>query len=382
MIESVGAYGYTVGIWKRDGSPNLYLRWNRRRWKSLGHADLEAAREEAKRRAAALLAPRGVEGGRRPRLGELLTLYELQVTPTKTGRHAANEDKRRIALWTHVLGAQLDPERLTGTQLKAFQRARAAGTIRLPEHELKPARAKTIREDLVFLKAVFNWAASMQSGWLLDRNPMKGYELPRELNPRTPRAYWEDYVSIQRVAKSKKFNPLFAPFMQLVESLGWRVTAICELRVSDFDPVPGTDWPHGRLLKRAESDKVGVQRWTTINADARAALKKAIRITRRVGDQWIFPAVKNPRKPWSRHYPAALLEEAYRVAKVPEAARVKFHAWRRTWVDVRKHLSRADVAAQGAWLNQRTLEIYERPDAETLLAVAEEPRKLRRRRNV
>jgi hypothetical protein len=43
----------------------------------------------------------------------------------------------------------------------------------------------------------------------------------------------------------------------------------------------------------------------------------------------------------------------------------------------RKHLPRADVAAAGGWLNVQTLDIYDGADDETILAVVEEPRKLR-----
>lgn len=374
LIESVGGYGYTVGIWSRDGSSNLYLRQGER-WESLGHADLEAAREEAKRRSAAALAPRGIAGGRRPRLGELLTLYELHVTPTKESPAARKEDKRRIDLWRYVLGDELDPLKLTGLALKAFERARAAGTIKLPDYELRPARANTIRQDLAFLRAVLNWAASMQSNWLLERNPMEGYSLPVEVNRRTPRAYWEDYLELQKVAR--RVNPLFGPFMALVESLGWRVGAVCELWAADFDPMRTKTRKHGRLLKRSESDKMGVERWTVISSDARAALEELLQLTGRVGRSWLFPSVKDPNASWTRHYAKSLLEKAYEDAKVPKERRVGFHAYRRKWVDERKHWPAADVAAQGAWLSQRTLEIYQQPDEDTLQAIADEPRKLK-----
>lgn len=373
MIESIGGRGYTVAIGRRAGSRNLYIRQGKR-WESLGHKDLEAAREEARRRSAALLASHGSAGGRRPRLGELCTLYRLEVTPTKS-KAQRKEDRRRIDVWLHVLGRDFDPLELSGRTLKDFERRRRAGTLQVPGRKLRKARAKTIREDLVFLKAVLGWAASMDGGWLLERNPMVGYALPREINRRTPRAWFEDYEAVQEVAG--KVHPLFGPFMQLVESLGWRVSAICQLRSSDFDPARTRTRPHGRLLKRAESDKVGVERWTVLSAPARVALEELLRRQARVGAMWLFPAVKRPTRPWSRHYATALLRKAYELAEVPPGRRVSWHAYRRKWVDERKHLADADVAAQGAWLDPRTLKIYQQPDEETLLAVAEEPRKLR-----
>ncbi len=365
-VASVGGYGYTVTVMRRRDSPILYLRWGDR-WQSLEHSDRAEAIIAAKRKSAALLASRG--RSRTLRLGQLLELYRDEVTPQKK---RPKEDERRIDLWLHVLGAEFDPMHLTGTTLKAFERDRAAGRLSIPDRDLRAAGAKTIREDLAFLRAVFNWAASMASGWLLERNPMDGYELPREINPSRPRAYWEDYLALQDVAA--RVHPLFGPFMAIIESLGWRVTATCEVRVSDFDPERTETRPHGRLLKRAESDKVGLERWTTIPAAAREALVAAQ--GDRVGDVWLFPAERSSG-PWSRHYARSLLNQAWELAKVPKARRTGFHGFRRKWVDERKHLPEADVAAQGGWLSVRTLDIYRQADEETLLAVAEEPRKLR-----
>jgi integrase len=335
---------------------------------------LASALVAARRRSAALLAQQGAAGGRAPTLAELFTLYELSVTPGKKPAQQ-EEDKRRIKLWNYVLGPSFAPLKLTGGHLKTFERARRSGTLKVPDLKLKAARAKTVREDLVFLKAVFNWAASMDGGWLLERNPMAGYALPREINRKLPRAYWEDYLELQKVAR--QVDPLLGGFMALIESLGWRVSAVCEIRWSDFDPTRTKTRPHGRLLKRAESDKVGVERWTVISADTRTALEELLQLTKRVGHQYVFPAPKLKGRPWSRSHAAALLLRAYAKAKTPMERRVLFHAFRRKWVDERKHLPDADVAAQGAWLDPRTLKIYQQPDEGTLLRVAEEPQKLR-----
>lgn len=367
----MGGYGYSVAVMRRDDSPNYYLREGDR-WDSLGHDDLAEALAEARRRSGAALA--GRKRGQRLRLGPLFTLYETRVTPTKSKAQRA-EDERRIEMWTHVLGKDFDPLKLTGTQLKAFERARREGKIKVPGRKLRKVGAETVRHDLAFLRAVFNWSASMASGWLLERNPMDGYELPREINPSRPRAYWEDYLELQKVART--VHPLFGAFMQLIEALGWRVTATCSVLPSDFDPERTKGRPHGRLLKRAETDKVGVRRWTILSADARAALEEALQVTGHVGSRPLFESsVKG--KPWSRFYARKLLDKAWEEAKVPEERRVSFHAFRRKWVDERKHLPRADVAAQGAWLSTRTLDIYEHADEDTLRRVAEEPRKLQR----
>lgn len=358
-----------MSVWERPGSPHLHLRHGDK-WQSTEHSDLDDALQEAREWSAALLVGKKK---RRLRLGQLFRLYRADVTPTKS-EPQQREDLRRMKMWTHVLGKDFDPLKLTGTQLKAFQRARMAGKLKVPGLELRKVGAESVRHDLAFLKAVFRWAAGMDAGWLLERNPMDGYEMPREINPSRPRAYWEDYVQLQKVAADA--HRLFPAFMMLVESLGWRVSAICQIRASDFDPVRTKGRPHGRLLKRAETDKVGVQRWTILPKDARTALDSLVRDGKAVGDRYLFPAEKS-KGPWSRFYARDLLNKAYEDAKVPEERRVGFHGYRRKWVDERKHLPAADVAAQGGWLSTRTLDIYEAPDEETLRTVAEEPRKLR-----
>ena len=372
---SVGGYGYSVAVMRHDESPNLHLRWGRDQWLSLKHSDLPAAKHKAREKSSALLSARGAPGGAKLRLGELLGIYELEVTPTKKPA-SRKEDRRRIAMWCAYLGKGFDPLRLKGSKLKAFERDRAEGRIEVPKHKLVKARAKTIREDLAFLRAVFNWAASMDGEFILPRNPMDGYDLPVEINPHRPVVYYEDYEAVMEVAPTK--HPLLPAFLMLVESLGWRVTPICEVMATDFDPERTRTRPHGRLLKRAETDKVGVRRWTIIPADARAAIEDALH---RSGIGYLFPSPKNPQRPWSRHYARSLLMKAWKDSGVPEDRWQAFHAFRRKWVGERKHLPRADVAAQGAWLSVRTLDIYEQPDEESLRAVAEEPRKLMREPN-
>ncbi len=370
-LEAVGGYGYRVTIVRRKGSPRFYLRHGSK-WKTAGE-DIEEARREARSWSADLLAGRDV-GRKRLKLGELLRLYRRDVTPLKKPA-TQKEDRRRIKLWLHVLGADFDPLELTGSQLRHFERRRREGTLEVPGLALRAVRAKAIREDIAFLRSVFRWAASMEGGWLLDRDPTAGYALPKEINRRTPRAYIEHYDAIQR--KAAEAHKLFPAFMQLVESLGWRVSAICQIQASDFDPTRTPKWPHGRLLKRGESDKMGVERWTVLGRDARAGLEAALRSGKQVGATWLFPAPKDSERPWTRHYATKLLRKAHELAEIPDAHWVPFHGYRRKWVDEKKHLPRADVAAQGAWLNVRTLDIYEQPDDATLLAVAEEPRKLR-----
>lgn len=374
---SIGGYGYSVAVMRHDESPNLHLRWGRSEWLSLKHADLPAAKKAARSRSATLLAARGAAGGAKLRLATLFELYESTVTPTKS-RTQRREDRRRIDMWAHWLGKDFDPLKITGDQLRAFERARRAGEVRVPGRKLRAVRSNAIRADLAFLRAVLNWASGMDSGGLLARNPMRGYKLPREVNPRKPMAFYDDYLAVQEHAADA--HPLFPALMQLLESLGWRISAICHLEPADLDPERTALFPHGRLLKRWETDKMGVERWTILSADAREAMDAALSQTGKAGRVPLFELTNG--KPWSRWTVRKYLDAAYEAAEVPEGRRVGPHAFRRKWVTERKHLPAADVAVQGGWLSVRTLDIYAAPDPKALLAVAESPHKLRRAPNV
>lgn len=373
----MGGHGYTVAVVRRDDSPFLHLRWGRSRWVSLGHASLADAKHAARKRSAALLAAKGAGGGKGMRLADLLAVYALEVTPTKSQKQRL-EDARRTDLWTYYLGRTFDPLKLTGDMLRAFERERRAGTLTVPGRKLREAKANAVRSDLSFLKAVLRWASGMDSGGLIPKNPMAGFKLPHEVNPKRPVATYDDYLAVQKVAP--KVHPLFGSFMALLESLGWRVSALCQLEPRDFEPSRTTEHPHGRMLKRWEADKMGVERWTILNADAREALDHALHVTGRAGRVPLFRQ-KNG-KAWTRWTFRRYLKDAYERAEVPEERRVGPHAFRRKWVTERKHLPPADVAAQGGWLSVRTLDIYAAPDSANLLAVAESPKKLRLAENV
>jgi len=170
--------------------------------------------------------------------------------------------------------------------------------------------------------------------------------------------------------------------MDLIEALGWRVTAIGELIASDVDLVRSPKAPHGRIRKRGEVDKEGVDMWVPLSDSARAAVDAVLRANPVIGARPLFPAPKAQRgrtaAPWSRYHARDLLERAESAAELEALDGSDFHAYRRAWATARKHLPAADVAHAGGWRDLRSLErSYQRVDDETLLAVVTEPRKLR-----
>lgn len=383
-ISSVGGRGHRVTICRRAGSPHLHLRWWRRprdgetrgnwMWRSLKHNDEDQAIEEAKEVSAALLTA-SPQRRRRITLSELFAAYRRNG-PAK-GEKRWKEDRRRLRMWEHFLmtleSPVADPMQLRRSHLDRFVRERRAGSIEVPDHELsrRPGN-RTIEADLQLLHAVLSWAEEEE---LISHHPVRRYRRPKEVSPRRPIASYDHFLAVSAVADGVDPQRLFQGFLGLVEALGWRVTAVCQLKGSDIDLARIQDVsPHGRILKRGDVDKEGVEAWVPLSADARKWIVQALERNPVLGDAYLFPAPRGKGKPWSQSHARQLHLRAQDKADVP---RLGFHAYRRKWVTERKHLPRKDVAAAGGWRSERTLDIYEQLDPQTLLAVVEEPRKLR-----
>jgi hypothetical protein len=85
-----------------------------------------------------------------------------------------------------------------------------------------------------------------------------------------------------------------------------------------------------------------------------------------------------PDQPMDRHLFDRWLQTAEKKAQLPKLTGGLWHPYRRKWATERKHHSLKDVAAAGGWKDTETLlTCYQQPDAETLLAVMNEPRKMR-----
>jgi len=423
--KTVGGYGHTVIVEERSPGSVLYLRWwnpggagkrnngktGNWRKRSLGHRDKELGEEQGKELAGRLLTSQEAAAGGRITLGELLARYEADVSAHKKGSQS-REDRRRIELWTQVLGASSDPEKITKGQITRFERLRRQGRIQLPERRLAANPSETtIGADIIFLASVLKWAVEEN---LLPKNPIRGYDRPKTAKPRRPVATYDRYERTRAKADEVGDQGLFGPFLDLVEVLGWRVSAICQLWASDIERSTSATAPHGRVRKRGEVDKEGVGMWVPMSEEARRALDQVQERNPAIGDTPLFraPQGRKGRRPkgWSRWHARDLHERAQRAAgygyscpkcetdlgneqrecpneecghvdrqpRDPAKKLLGFHAYRRKWATERKHLPLKDVAEAGGWLDTRSLEqCYQQADEATLLQVVSEPRKLR-----
>jgi hypothetical protein len=228
------------------------------------------------------------------------------------------------------------------------------------------------------------------------------------------RSAYERYERTRRKADEVDEQGLFGAFFELIETLGWRVDAVCRLWASDVDRSVRPAAAYGPIRKRGEVDKEGVEMWVPMNEDARRAVDVVLERNPAIGGTPLFPAPKSDAdeqsKCWSRWHARDLNERSQRSAgyatRVRRAARrsatssgivrarkcrhvdreprdpskrlLGFHAYRRKWATERKHLPVKDVAEAGGWLDRRSLELcYLQADEETMLAAVSEPRKLR-----
>ena len=383
----VGGYGHRVEVYERSPG-RICLRWwnpKERQMKrvALGHGDRDLAEQQARRVAGDLLA--GTLAAKTGRLTVADLFARYAAVTEQRGPVQAAEARRRMDLWRAVLSPERDVKTLDTSIVDEFVRNRRAGAVRVPGRDLAPKVGETtIGADVIFLQRALGWATKtrLADGTpLLAENPIRGYKPPATSFPRRPVATYERFQALIAVADDVDPQHLFRPFLGLVEGLGWRVSALCHLRAADVDRAKRPNAPWGRLRKRAEHDKMRVERWIPVNEAVRRALDRAAKESGAVGEAWLFPSPRNPQRPWTRWHARDLLDRAEDLAGLEHMEHGGFHAFRRKWAVERKDLPLADVMAVGGWSDRDTLlTCYQVADEATLLAVAMEPRKLREKK--
>lgn len=386
---TVGGHGHSVTASERRPGGLLSIRWwdssrGAPTWRALGHPDKAKAEEQARALSSELLS--AGKAARSPRLTmiELLARYEREVTAYKKGSQPA-EDHRRIEMWQSILGER-EARAIDFPTLDKFVRDRKAGLIAVPGRKLSSRPSDTtIGSDLIFLASVLNWATHVRlpnGEPLLAANPINGYERPKNKNPRQPVATYDRYLLVRQFADDIDPQRLFSSFLDLVEGLGWRVSAICQLLASDFDRHSSEHAPFGRLKKRSETDKEGVDMWVPLAQNTRTAIERILATNAVVGEMPLFPAPRakdgNRAASWTRFHARNLLGRAEKAAGLAPIEGGDFHPYRRAWSTARKGLPTADVAAAGGWRDLRSLErSYIKADEATMLRVVTEPGRVR-----
>jgi len=335
--------------------------------KSLGHSDQGRAIRQAEE-VASRLSPDNV----RPAAGTVLTLqtlfdiYEREVTPHKRSGSAKGHDRRTLPLFLSCFGGDRRPDSLNVRDWQSYIRRRSSGEL-APKYKLDdegkvvhvPVRARVVEQDLKLLLAVLNWAERARddgSGYLLDRNPLRGLKLPREESPQRPMFTPEQCSALLRAAQ--EHSSTAERFVMLAWYTGHRSGAIRQLRWSDIDTDAGT------IRWRAEVDKIGYEHRNPMHSDLIAFLKRERSRVGAIGDAWVFPHETDPKKPMPRECAVQELWPALRdSAGIPGGERYGWHSFRRAFANALRDVPLRELKDLGGWKNQATVvAVYLRPD--------------------
>lgn len=297
-------------------------------------------------------------------------------------------------MWSEVLGCNALITAISFAQIDQFCSDRLSGTIDARGLPVDPTHRRTVslrvvQADLQWLKSVFAWAMKWKTPdgqYLTTENPLRGYEVPREKNPRRPIATHDRFEKIRAVADQPRMEIIrdrhrfqvrtYLPeILDLANGTGRRIRAILSLRFSDLRPDLG---PHGSIHWPASTDKMARASVVPLGPEARAAIDRVLSERPGRGDALLFPAPKDPSKPVNYELASKWLREAEALAGVAKQDGGLWHPFRRKWATERKGLSDIDVAAAGGWNSVRTLvELYQQPNHHSMLHVVTSGNELR-----
>lgn len=333
---------------------------------SLKHNDRDQAKRDADEVAAQFS-----KLDTRPRaaltLFDIVKLYQQEVTPHKKSDSARGHDRRTLSLFLEAFGDRR-PETLNVRDWNAYIRRRQSGELAPPGNGGKAVRSRVIEQDLKLLLAVLNWAERARSdgsGYLLDRNPLRGLKVPKEENPQRPMFNQEQLAAVLEAAA--KHSPLAERFVMLAWYTGHRSGAIRQLRWSDVDVDAGV------VTWRADTDKIGYAHQNPMHTDLqnflqrdRARVSAIAELTggQLRGDAWLFPNEHEPTEPISREFGVKVLWPALRTAAgIPAGRRFGWHSFRRAFAHSLRDVPLRELKDLGGWKNERTVvAVYLQPD--------------------
>lgn len=402
---TAGVYGRTVRVYERTSGGIIYAATADGQGgevrRSLGHRDREKAEEYADDEAAKLRDGLNALTAGRPTLRRIFTLYEAERTPDKASSTQA-EDRRRMVMFRRLWGDGFDLRALDRVRWERFIRERRIGAIDargepVGDEERCPVGNRTIECDLKFLRAVCRWATNARDTdgqLLLDTDPTRGLDVPKEKNPQRPVAThdrvdairavyhdvrveigWEGPPGERRRVTARSYLP---EIFEIVVGTGRRIGAVCALRLEDIDLDRTSRTPYGAITWPEDTDKQG-RRWRCpVSKSVHDALESTIRRRPRVGPGPLFVSPKDHSKPVRYELASDWLREAERLAKLEPQKGTLWHAYRRLWASARKDLPDVDVAQAGGWASLAALRLaYQQPDDATLLRVVEHDTELR-----
>lgn len=400
---SAGAYGYTVRVFAPENG-NLRISYRHpatgeRIRRSLGHKDRDKAEAQADDAARDLKRKGATRYEQKPpTVARLLSRYRKHRSPDKAPA-VQREDDRQAEMWTRVLGPGFDLSKVSRREWDSFKRRRSSGAIDprgkpvRDEEERCPVGPRTVARDLVWLRAVCRWATEWRDAeghLLMERDPTRGLgDVPEEKNPTRPVATTQRLERLRKHYQKvrmrvtwngrREYRESHLPeILDLVAETGRRVGAVCALRYEDLVLERTRSEPYGAIVWPEDTDKMG-KRWRCpLNPRAREAVERALLKRPAAGPGPLFPAPMDRKKPVRSDQVGRWLRKAEEAAELEPLEGGRFHPYRRMWACLRKALPDVDVAQAGGWASLEALKLaYQRPDADTMLAVVQHEAELR-----
>ena len=355
-----------VRIFERPGgSLTLEFRDDGERKRiALGHSDRKAAKRKADEVAAKLARAETVieEGQTEIPLSELFDIYLGERTPTKN-LHTQGHDRRASEMFVRYFGRDRVVSTLNLQDWDRFIRDRRSGAIK-PANSTRGGGVEDpmVEQDLRYLLAVLNWATLTGDGGggvLLERNPFKGYRIPKEKNPRRVVLTDVEYRALLQVARDVDWR--FSVALVLAHETGHRIGAISALRWSDIDI------EQGLITWRAENEKTGYEHVTPITDEAQEALEQARRWKPGIGEAPVLPAPGDPSVGMSRHLARDWWKRAERLAALDPKPGRGWHSLRRKFASDLIDKPLKILCQLGGWKSPQTvLMCYQHPDEDAL----------------
>lgn len=389
---AAGPHGYRVRVRERTRGGNVYLysydeALGGNRKTSLGYPVrdcdgelIEDAVEAAK--AAVGEASNALIAGANPHereeeattLGDLFDAFRREEVQGEMSERHRKGVLRELELLERFLGRGLEVENIGLREWNAVKRARASGEVdargrRVPRKEdHREVDPRTVAKTLKVLRQACRFGERYRTRGepLVDRDPTKGLELPREQDPNRPvcsdallRKLLEAAPRVLMGHGKDRERSHLLELLVVAADTGARIGEVVRLRWSDWDPEEAT---HGTLRWRGKHQKNGRTRVTPVTARVRKTLETHRRRHPGVAEAHVFPA---PESKGHVRVDVALRwwREAEAEAGVEHRKGMGFHALRRRWANRMKDRSPVDAAALGGWADVATMQqVYQRAD--------------------
>ena len=139
--------------------------------------------------------------------------------------------------------------------------------------------------------------------YLMRENPVRGYEVPTEKNPRRPIATEDRYqatraktdqvtVEVRWHGKAKTVRSHLSEVLDVIHGTGRRLSAVLQMQ---YENLLLQDGPHGAIRWPADTDKTGRETVVPIGPDVRAAIDRVLRERPGIGQAYLFSG------PWRPH---------------------------------------------------------------------------------